>query len=176
MTMPAEMENPTVGKVAGLIVLIGVIWGTLPYLEKFTLIQEPQMPPEYFQFWRGLTVAILVLVCTLIMYHKDLTCMKRTLTWRNFGLIVACAVPVVIFTLSWLHLIRTRVLSVSILYSMGVGIAVFVACLLGYAWTFCKNSPLQAMGEKLHAQNYAGIAFVIIGVILVGLDLKRLQK
>ena len=169
------MRDPHVAKVAALLVTVGVLWATVPYLDKFALLDAPQMSPAYFQFWRGLMVATIVLVCAVVMHRNDLACLRSTLTAKKFGIIFGCAVPVAIYMLCWLHLVRTRVLRVSILYSSGVGIAVLVSCLMAYGFTYSTKAYIRELGERLRPENYVGIALVIIGVVLVGLDLKRLK-
>ena len=171
----SEISKPTIGKVSGLIVVVGVLWGTTPYLERLALIQEPRMTTEYFQFWRGLIAACIVLICTLVMYRRDLRSVHKALTPRNFGFVLSCSVATVIYILCWLYVIRTKVMRVSVAYSITIGIAVMLSGILGYCWTFLKKPEYRSMGEKLRAENYVGIALVVIGVVLVGLDLRRLK-
>ena len=88
-----------------------------------------------------------------------------------------CAVPTAVAIIAWLYLLRTSSLRVSITFSIITGIMILTTTLLGYAWTKVskvKSPALYRMGETLQTHNYVGIGVMIVGIILVGLDLKRL--
>ena len=168
--------DPTLLKVIGLILLVGVLWGALPYAEKFTLLHN-HLSTEYFQFWRGLMVAVLVITYVLIKYRNQLKELHKPMTGTAFGLIAMCAVPTAVAIIAWLYLLRTSSLRVSITFSIITGIMILTTTLLGYAWTKVskvKSPALYRMGETLQTHNYVGIGVMIVGIILVGLDLKRL--
>lgn len=176
MMVSEEIATPTLPKVVGTIVLVGILWGSTPYFERLALTQKPNMKTEYFQLWRGLMVACIVAVYTVIKYRKDLPGMHQALTLKNFGFTILVAIMTVIFMLTWLYVVRTRVLSVAVTYSTAIGTAVLINAIIGYCCTFIRTPAFKHMGAQLRPENYVGISFVIIGVVLVGLDLRKLPS
>ena len=169
-----EIQNPALPKVVGMIVLVGVLWGIVPYFERLALTQTPSMTTEYFQLWRGLMVACVVAVYTLVKYRKDLPSVHKALTPKNFGYTMITSISTVIYMLMWLYIVRTQVLRVSVSYSMTLGIAILISAITGYCCTFIKTPALRHLGATLRPENYVGIGLILVGVVLVGLDLRRL--
>lgn len=164
-----EMSHLHLAKICALIILVGVLWGGTPYLERQALLQTPKLSVEYFQFWRGLLTAIIILAITLIQHKANFQVIHSPMTWKNLGFTMAVSVPTVVYMLAWLYLARKPVLHVSVSYSIAIGVSILTSVLIGY---FARHT--HQMGKALRPENYVGIVLIIVGVALVGLDLKTL--
>ena len=168
-----SFKNPTLVKVCIFMLVAGFLWGALPFIEKHTLNQS-HMPTEYFAFWRFLFGAVAGIIFVAIYYRKELaTIHKTTASWKSLGFAALCGVLNIITIITYLYVIRSTILKVSISYSIITGILLLTTTLLGYGLSKSSYPVLQRLGEKLQPIHYAGIGVLIVGIFMVGWDLKR---